>query len=118
MKSQTTWNYVAVHIYGVPKLIVDHDGKVNFLKKLQQQNDNSNWTVDQVDKDYLEKQLHGIQVFEIKITKIEPKFKLSQNRNENDQQAVIQELTDSVNHGDNDVGYLMKELKEKNNNNI
>lgn len=89
-----TWNFTAVHVYGVPQIIEDHDRLCGLLQK----------TVDvfestfakpwpgQIPADFRDSLIPGIVGFEIAIRRIEAKFKLSQNRSTADQQNVRQQL--------------------------
>ena len=51
--------------------------------------------------------MHDIVGFEIEITRLEGKFKLSQNRPEHDRQHVIEELSQSDSATDRDTAALM-----------
>lgn len=90
-----TWNYAAVHAYGVPAIISDHDRVVALLEEtvtfyeaaLAQP-----WSGD-LPSDFRDKLLHGIVAFEIPITRLEGKFKLSQNRPAADIHGVCRALS-------------------------
>src|SRR5258706_16328211 len=64
------------------------------------------WTVPAAD-DYAQKLLAGIVGFEIEITRLEGKFKLSQNRPEHDRQHVTEQLSQSESATDRDTPALM-----------
>jgi transcriptional regulator len=91
-----TWNYVTAHVYG---RLVTHDdpGWVEALvRRLTTRHDGARpkpWTVDDAPSPYIEGQLRAIVGLELVISRIEAKFKLSQNRSDADVAGVIEGLT-------------------------
>jgi transcriptional regulator len=88
--SVPTWNYIAVHAYGTLSLVEDEAGKDSLLSGL----------IDAHEPAYVEKwrqmpdgfrrtMLAGIVGFRIPISRVEGKFKLSQNRPEVDRRDVL-----------------------------
>ncbi len=108
-----TWNYAVVHLHGNPTLIEDSAELEDILVKLtdefESKNQNS-WKLNlsEEKKEKKEKLLKMIVGFEIKIHKIEGKFKLSQNRSPQDQQNVINELGKSAQCGDIELSKFME----------
>jgi len=97
--SVPTWNYAVVHAYGLPHLIEDGEELYKLLKTLIQiheVNFEKPWPF-QLPDDYLQKMMRGIVGFEIEITRLEGKFKLSQNRTETERENVIAALQESTN---------------------
>jgi transcriptional regulator len=96
--SVPTWNYMAIHAYGTPRLIED-EGRVRAaLRALVDEHEQEfevPWTMD-LPEEYLRKMLRGIVAFEMPITKLEGKLKLSQNRSAHDQERVIAALAESA----------------------
>jgi len=91
-----TWNYTAVHAYGVPK-ILDRADMIALLKGLVGKHERSfekPWDFD-ADDPFMQKQMPEIEGFEIKIEKLQGKFKLNQNRTAADRAGVIEALSDS-----------------------
>jgi transcriptional regulator len=86
-----TWNYVAVHAYGRPKLVEDEAGLYRIVADLvatfEKQFDYA-WDLE-ARRDYASKLLKNIVGFEMEIHRIEGKRKLSQNRSRADQEGVI-----------------------------
>lgn len=96
--SVPTWNYAAVHAYGLPRLIDDREELYTLLKTLVQTHEvhfEKPWPF-QLPDDYLQKMMRGIVGFEIEITRLEGKFKLSQNRTEAERANVITALQAST----------------------
>jgi transcriptional regulator len=91
-----TWNYTVVHAYGVPE-ILDREAMVALLKGLVGKHESSfaqPWDFDP-DDSFMQKQMPEIAGFEIKIEKLQGKFKLNQNRTAADRAGVIEALSAS-----------------------
>lgn len=112
----STWNYTAVHIYGIPRIIED----AAFLYKLLLETnrifdgDAGVQHFEQLDTRFREGLTRGIVGFEIDIRRIEAKFKLSQNRDDADRRSVIQHLeqerSDENSHA---IAAMMREMDSK-----
>jgi transcriptional regulator len=109
-ESVPTWNYAAVHVYGDARLFSSADDLQQMLHDLIRTFEpayRDRW--ESLSSTFRENMLRQIVGFEIVATKIEGKFKLSQNRTPPDQANVIGSLeksTDSVVAG---VAQMMKE---------
>jgi len=95
-----TWNYMVVHVYGQPRLVTDHNELYAMLKQLVNRYEanavtDKPYKLETLPQDYVEKEMRGIVGFQIKINRIEAKFKLSQNRQQQDYDHVIAELQKS-----------------------
>lgn len=93
-----TWNYQVVHVHGKIKFLTDTKIKLAALGRLtksmeEKTNGNAAWKMSDAPKDYLIEMLEKIVVFEIEITRIEAQSKLSQNREKNDFDGVIDALS-------------------------
>ena len=110
-----TWNYVAVHAYGRARLITDATEIRSRLRELTAHFEAGlpqPWTPD-LPEDYWQRMTQALVAFEISLTRLEGKFKLSQNRPANDVRGVIQALSASAQPMDHDVAALMQAaLKE------
>ena len=91
--SVPTWNYMTVHAYAKPR-ILEQEGEVrNMLLELVQEYEGANgWDMNTLTAEFLHGMMKGIVAFELEITRLEGKFKLSQNRNQTDQHGVIANL--------------------------
>jgi transcriptional regulator len=92
-----TWNYAAVHVYGFPQIVDDHYA----LKQIVLDTTNkyealvpSSWTLPLSD-DELNGMLRAIVGFTIRITRVEAKFKLGQNRSAEDREGTVRGLANS-----------------------
>jgi len=89
--SVPTWNYVAVHAYGVPRVIEDAGRVRALIDRLVRTFEDGRpapWRMDGLPADYLDSMLRGIVAFEIPIDRLEGKAKLSQNRSPDDRARV------------------------------
>ena len=92
--SVPTWNYAVVHALGRPTLIEDRKRLAALVRELvthQEAAAPQPWKMD-LPADYQDKMLSGIVGFDIEITRLEGKFKLSQNRPASDRPLVIEAL--------------------------
>lgn len=92
--SVPTWNYATVHAYGTPQVIHDCTELLDVLRTLVHTYEAPRpqpWAFD-LPEAYLDGMLRGIVGFRIRLTRVEGKYKLSQNRPEADQQRVVQAL--------------------------
>ena len=90
-----TWNYVAVHVYGKPRVIEDPGwitAQVTELTRRQEAARAEPWAVSDAPKPFIDAQIKAIVGIEIPIDRIEGKWKVSQNRPERDQKRVSEEL--------------------------
>jgi len=91
-----TWNYTAVHVYGTPRLEGDaflrktiedttakYESKMPFPWKMQ------------IPEDYIVSMMKAIVGFSVRVTRVEAKFKLSQNRSGEDQLGALAGLEQS-----------------------
>jgi transcriptional regulator len=89
--SVPTWNYVAVHAYGVPRVIEDAGRVRALIDRLVRTFEDGRpapWRMDGLPVDYIDRMLGGIVAFEIPIDRLEGKAKLSQNRPPGDRARV------------------------------
>jgi transcriptional regulator len=90
-----TWNYIAVHAYGRLQLF---DGAAQlraFLEALtasQEDRFERPWRMEDAPAEYIGAQIAAIVGFELRITRIEGKWKLNQNRPAEDRAGVIAAL--------------------------
>jgi transcriptional regulator len=91
-----TWNYTAVHAYGIPKVIEDRDSKYRNQRALVARLDRE-WLpkFDALSPQYIDRMLDGIVNFEIAVTRIETRWKLSQNRGRRDMELIAAALDKS-----------------------
>lgn len=104
-----TWNYLAVHIYGKIR-ILNYEETLLSLKKLVDKYEAKQQNPIQIE-DLSEKtmrQARGILAFEITITEIQAKKKLSQNRDDKNYKNIINHLENSNDCNDLEIAKEMK----------
>jgi transcriptional regulator len=87
-----TWNYVAVHAHGAIEFSEDRGGLLDIVTRLtdkHERNSEHPWKVTDAPADYIEAMLKAIIAFELRITRIEANWKLSQNKTDADRAGVI-----------------------------
>ena len=91
-----TWNYAAVHAYGRVTLNGERKAKHAAQRELVAQLD-PQWLpeFDALRAEYVENMLNGIVTFDIAVTRIETRWKLSQNRGRREQELIAAELDKS-----------------------
>ncbi|HEY3972227.1 MAG TPA: FMN-binding negative transcriptional regulator [Candidatus Sulfotelmatobacter sp.] len=105
-----TWNYGAVHVYGNARVFSAPDELLGVLHELIPMFEPAyaeQWA--SLSGTYRERMLSHIVGFEITATKIEAKFKLSQNRTREEQSNVIASLGADSNTEVSGVARLMRE---------
>ncbi|MFO0879781.1 MAG: FMN-binding negative transcriptional regulator [Gemmataceae bacterium] len=89
-----TWNYTAVHVYGDITLVEDEVDLIHLLSRMvhfEERRSDQPWTMDPTET-FLTRLLRQIVGFRLTITRIEGKFKLSQNQPRDRRLKVIQAL--------------------------
>jgi transcriptional regulator len=88
-----TWNYTAAHLYGVPEIIEDLSHKHAGMRSLVGAMD-PQWLpqFDALSPQYVERMLGGIVNFRIPVTRIDTRWKLSQNRGRREMELIAAEL--------------------------
>jgi transcriptional regulator len=91
-----TWNYAAVHAYGTVSVVDDPQAKHAAQRRLVAAMD-PQWLpkFDALRKQYVSDMLGGIVNFRIAVTRLETRWKLSQNRGRREQELIIAALEKS-----------------------
>ena len=107
-----TWNYASVHAYGAARRIDDPAWLRDLVRRLSERHEAREpqpWDIQGLPEPYVQSMLRGIVGIEIVVTRLEGKFKLSQNRPAGDRPRIIAALErrrDPESHG---VARLMRE---------
>lgn len=83
-----TWNYLTVHAYGE---LVAHDDPAwteGAVRRLTARHE-TDYAVDDVDPDYLTRMLRAIVGLEVRLTRVEAKAKMSQNKMPDDVRGIV-----------------------------
>jgi transcriptional regulator len=91
-----TWNYAAIHAYGVPVLVAEKSKKYASQRRLVADLD-PQWLpkFDALSEKYTDMMLDGIVNFEIPVTRLETRWKLSQNRGRREMELIAAQLDKS-----------------------
>lgn len=103
-----TWNYVAVHVYGQGKIFTEPNDTFKVLEETIIHFETSykeQW--DDFPEDYKMNMSKGIVAFEIEVSEVQAKKKLSQNRSETEKGRIIETLSKSTDTNENLIGSFM-----------
>jgi len=78
-----TWNYLAVHAYGYPRVMTEDAAARDLLARLSAKHEASRlepWRFADLPERFSDAMMKGIVAFEIPLTRLEAKAKLSQNK--------------------------------------
>ncbi|HEX8169590.1 MAG TPA: FMN-binding negative transcriptional regulator [Thermoanaerobaculia bacterium] len=87
-----TWNYIAVHCYGVPVITPEPLRAIQRLVDVAEANRPNPWRVAELSEAERQRLLARVVAFEIPLTRIEAKFKLSQGELPENTAAAIEVL--------------------------
>jgi transcriptional regulator len=95
-KAVPTWNFAVVHAYGRPEVMKDKEWLLQHVTELTAQQESSEakpWAPSDAPATYIEVMLRGIVGFRFAITRLEGKWKMSQNREVQDRVGVVKGLS-------------------------
>jgi transcriptional regulator len=110
-----TWNYAAVHAYGVVRVISEKKEKYASQRRLIESLD-PQWLpkFDALRQEYVDMMLDGIVNFSIPVTRLETRWKLSQNRGRREMELIAAALEKSGDSSERALAALTrKHLVEK-----
>lgn len=94
-----TWNYSVVHAYGTLEFYQDKErlrAVVDQLTRIHEASFPEQWNITDAPLEFIEGLLNAIVGVDLKISRLEGKFKQSQNRSEDDRTAVFAALRPDV----------------------
>ncbi|WP_370527275.1 FMN-binding negative transcriptional regulator [Pedobacter sp. SYSU D00535] len=104
-----TWNYISIHAYGQATLITQTEDVFDVLANTIDNYESSymrQWN--SLPQDFKSKMIKGIVSFEIVVTDLQAKKKLSQNRTENERRKIINALSNSADTNEKLISDFMK----------
>jgi len=105
-----TWNYVAVHVYGRPVLIEEREAKIELQQKLIRQHDAGYLEqMAELPESYLDAKLAAIVSFSLEVTRIDARYKLSQDKNPAERERIARDLEAGGEGVAADTARLMRE---------
>ncbi len=93
-----TWNYAMVQMHGNVRTTEDPawlHSQITALTAMQEQRMPQPWQVTDAPADFIERQKRAIVGLEITVTRLDAKWKMSQNRSAADQAGVVQGLREA-----------------------
>lgn len=108
-----TWNYVTVHACGKMTAIDDTAWlrrQIEQMTEKMEANRANPWSVAHAPHSFIEDMINNIIGLEIEISRLEGKWKLSQNRSRGDRNGVIEELRASGEEPHHAMAKLMSEF--------
>ncbi|RYU92387.1 FMN-binding negative transcriptional regulator [Mucilaginibacter terrigena] len=114
-QSVPTWNYLSVHAYGKATLIEGKAQVAQLLEKMigfYEAAYRKQW--DNLPADYKFKMMNGITAFEIVVTDLQAKKKLSQNRTEVERENIIALFSKSTDQNELEIAAYMATPKKDN----
>lgn len=106
-----TWNYISVHVYGEFRRIENQDQIKEIIRNTVHFYESplpEPWAAD-FDNKFINGLMNGLIAFEIKINKLEGKWKLSQNHSTLKQQRLVRGLKSSNQYDSYKIGRLIEE---------
>lgn len=111
-ESVPTWNYIAVHAYGRPTIYryADAPERVQGMLETMMQTFDAGYLAqwETLSDKYRVGMMMGIVAFEMPVTRLEGKYKLSQNRSMVDQATVAEHLQHSPDTAAAEIGQAMQ----------
>ena len=107
-----TWNYATVHAYGAARRVADPDWLRDLVGRLSQRHEAREavpWRMAALPEPYVAAMLTGIVGVELAVSRLEGKFKLSQNRPAADRPRIIAALERREDAESRAVAQLMRE---------
>ncbi len=108
-----TWNYVSVHAHGDVAFFDDRQRLHELVEKLTEKHESGRaapWGVGDAPPEYVAKLLDAIVGFTLRITRLEGKWKMSQNRTQEDIAGVRKGLAEDGGHEQLAVAKTMENL--------
>ena len=108
-ESVPTWNYAAVHVYGQARVVTEPERLLEEVREIINRFDPTyfaQWS--SLSDKFRYGMLKQIVGFEMVASRIEAKFKISQNRTRKDQAAVIASLGQSADSAVSGIAQLMQ----------
>lgn len=109
MQSVPTWNYLSVHAYGKANVISDKAAVMSILEdaiKDYEQEYMIQWN--ELPESFKKKMANGIVAFEIVVTTLQGKKKLSQNKTADERNRIIESLEKSGDASGSQLAEYMK----------
>lgn len=111
-----TWNYLAIHAYGTLSFFDDKDelrAHVSRMTDTHEAPRDAPWAVSDAPEDFVAGMLRAIVGFRLRITRLEGKWKMSQNRPAQDVAGVLEGLAREDGEGHRPVAEIVAERQAR-----
>lgn len=111
-ESVPTWDYISVHAYGKANIISDEEVKEQALKEMILYYEKEylvQW--DSLSEKFKRGMMRGIVAFEMEVSNLQGKKKLSQNKSEQERENIVSHLETSNNAVERELAPFIKNLK-------
>jgi transcriptional regulator len=110
-----TWNYAVVHVYGKPSMVDEAQLKKIVLDTTAKHESTmpKPWTIPLSEKE-MDGMLKAIVGFKIDIARVEAKFKLGQNRSDEDQEKMLRSLQAAPDEESRALAKFIRAQREQN----
>jgi transcriptional regulator len=96
-----TWDYVTIHVYGQLIAHDDQEWTEDVVRRLTERNESElevHWSVDDTNEGFVQAMLRAVVGIELRITRVEAKAKMSQNKPAADIEALADALDGRGDH--------------------
>jgi transcriptional regulator len=108
-----TWNYISVHAYGHARMFEGQEESLQVLESMIDTFESAYRTQwNELDRDYKLRMLKGIVAFEIEVTDLQGKGKLSQNKTAEERQRIITSFSQSESENERQIAEYMQNIDE------
>ena len=108
-----TWNYMMIHVYGNARVVQDDELFALLSRLVHKHETNTHYSLESLPHDFIQQQMKGIVGFAIDVTRIDAGYKLSQNRNDEDQENIVRELDKRGDEDSMKVAMAMRKKQEE-----
>ncbi len=110
-----TWNYIAVHVRGNVKILHGKEQKRMVLEHMIHTYEPAYRTQWQsLEEKYIDGMIGAIVAFEIAVTQVDGKYKLSQNKTETERKNIVQALSHHTDPQANALAHIMNSRDSQN----
>jgi transcriptional regulator len=110
-----TWNYAIVHAYGRPEVMNDQAWLRRHVAELsaqQEAHERTPWSLTDAPERYVGVMLRGIVGIRLAVTRLEGKWKMSQNREPQDRAGVVQGFAARAEGDDLELAEMVRQASE------
>ncbi len=107
-----TWNYVAIHVYGVVKMLNEDETLLLMEKTVAHFEPEKEKFWDNLPKNYRKSLLNDLLAFEITATRVEAQKKISQNKTQEDKHNIIENLAQSQDANAREIAKIMEKERK------